>query len=82
MDTNTPTDPAELSFEAALAELEEIVRKLESGDAALEDSLALYERGAALRTQCEQKLKQAHLKVEKIVAQADKALGTEPLDPD
>lgn len=81
MAADAPKTPGEMSFEAALAELEDIVRKLESGDAALEESLALYERGAALRGHCEQKLKQAQLKVEKIVAEADRAVGAEPLDP-
>jgi exodeoxyribonuclease VII small subunit len=55
------------SFEEALQELEEIVAKLESGEAALEDSIALYERGAALKALCESKLKTAREKVEKII---------------
>ena len=60
-------DISKLSFEEALAELEGIVQKLESGDAALEDSIALYERGAALKALCETKLKSAREKVEKII---------------
>jgi exodeoxyribonuclease VII small subunit len=60
-------DIAGLNFEAALAELEEIVKKLESGEAALEDSIVLYERGAALKAHCEKVLKQAREKVEKII---------------
>ncbi len=56
-----------LSFEKALAELEDIVRKLESGSAELEASIALYERGAALKAHCESKLKSAQEKIEKIV---------------
>lgn len=62
-----PDDIASLSFEKALAELEEIVQKLESGQAALEDSIALYERGAALKAHCEKTLKSAQEKIEKIV---------------
>ncbi|MGF1544225.1 MAG: exodeoxyribonuclease VII small subunit [Parvularculaceae bacterium] len=61
-------DIAGLSFEAALADLETIVQKLETGGAELEESIALYERGAALRAHCEAKLKSAQEKVEKIVA--------------
>ena len=66
-----PNDIAALSFEKALAELEEIVSKLESGGAALEDSIALYERGAALKAHCEKTLKSAQEKIEKIVVGAD-----------
>ena len=64
-------DIGKMSFEDALAELESIVRKLESGDAALEDSIALYERGAALKAHCEKTLKSAREKVEKIILSAD-----------
>ena len=56
-----------LTFEKALAELEGIVQKLESGEAELETSIALYERGAALKAHCETKLKSAQEKIEKIV---------------
>jgi exodeoxyribonuclease VII small subunit len=62
-----PDDIKTLSFEKALGELEEIVRKLESGSAELEASIALYERGAALKAHCEAKLKSAQEKIEKIV---------------
>jgi exodeoxyribonuclease VII small subunit len=64
-------DPAALSFEAALAELEKIVAQMERGDVALEDSIALYQRGAALKAHCEAKLKDAQLKVEQIVLGPD-----------
>jgi exodeoxyribonuclease VII small subunit len=67
-----------LSFEKALDELEEIVRKLETGEAGLEDSIALYERGAALKAHCEAKLKSAQEKIEKIVVGADGKAKTEP----
>lgn len=66
-----PDDTAALSFEKALAELEEIVRKLETGQAELEESIALYERGAALKSHCEAKLKAAQEKIEKIVVGGD-----------
>ncbi len=69
----------DLSFEAALAELEDIVGKLESGRAPLEDSLRLYERGSALKAHCEKRLKEAQLRVEKIVVGASGAAeGAEP----
>jgi exodeoxyribonuclease VII small subunit len=64
-------DPATLSFEQALAELERIVAQMERGDVALEDSIALYQRGAALKAHCEGKLKAAQLKVEQIVVGPD-----------
>jgi len=64
-------DPASLSFEQAVAELERIVQHLERGDVALEDSIRMYERGAALKAQCEAKLNDAQLKVEQIVLRAD-----------
>jgi len=66
-----PDDIKTLSFEKALGELEEIVRKLESGAAELEASIALYERGAALKAHCEAKLKSAQEKIEKIVVGGD-----------
>lgn len=75
-----PADIAALSFEQALAELEQIVARLESGQAPLEDSIRLYERGAALKTHCEQRLEQARLRVEKIVVGAGGAPGVEPAE--
>ncbi len=63
----SPNDIVALSFEKALAELEDIVSRLESGKAELEDSIALYERGARLKAHCEAKLKSAQEKIEKIV---------------
>lgn len=75
------SDPIkDMNFEAALAELEGIVSKLERGDAPLEQSITLYQRGAALKAHCEGKLKDAQLKVDKIVMDADGTAGTEPLD--
>jgi len=72
------SDIAEMSFEQALAELETIVRQLESGEVELEKSIAIYERGAALRAHCGGKLKDAELKVEKIVQGSDGNLSLEP----
>ena len=75
-----------LSFEDALRELEGIVSRLERGDAPLEESIDIYERGAKLKKHCEGKLKAAQLKVDKIVLAPNGDLGgnigTEPLDDD
>jgi exodeoxyribonuclease VII small subunit len=62
-----PDDIAGMSFEAALAQLEQIVHKLETGDVPLEDSIRIYERGSALKAHCERRLREAELKVERIV---------------
>ena len=73
--------PADLSFEDALAQLEKIVAELESGQAPLERSIEIYERGAALKAHCEARLKAAQLRVEKIVVGADgQAKGVEPAE--
>ncbi len=71
---------ADMSFEEALAALEGVVRDLEGGQVPLETSIDLYERGEALRKHCEDRLKAAELRVEKIVAQDGKAVGTEPFE--
>ena len=68
-------DIADMSFEDALAALEAIVRGLESGQQKLEDAIAAYERGAALKTHCEAKLAQAEARVQAIVARADGSLA-------
>ncbi|MBI1262679.1 MAG: exodeoxyribonuclease VII small subunit [Rhizobiales bacterium] len=74
-------DVEKLSFEDALKQLEEIVRQLESGEAPLEKSIELYERGTALKAHCEARLKLAEAKVEKITLSASgEASGTAPLD--
>jgi exodeoxyribonuclease VII small subunit len=78
----TPADIAALSFEAALAELESIVEQLERGEVELEKSIAMYERGAALKAHCEARLKDAQLKVDKIVIGADGSSSAEPADLD
>jgi exodeoxyribonuclease VII small subunit len=69
-----------LSFEAALRELETIVARLEKGDVDLEDSIALYERGQALKSHCEAKLKQAESRLEKIVLGANGPEAVVPMD--
>lgn len=75
------TDIADLSFEAALDELEKIVAQLEGGKAPLQESIAIYERGEALKRHCEALLKQAEARIEKITLAKDgTAVGIEPLD--
>jgi len=71
---------AEMSFEAALKELEDIVGRLEQGSVDLEDSIALYERGQALKAHCEAKLKAAEGRLEKIVLGAKGAEAAEPVE--
>ena len=71
-------DIAALSFEDALAELERIVRQLEDGRAKLDDAIAAYERGTALKRHCEAKLREAQAKIDRITIAADGTLGTEP----
>ncbi|HEY1638971.1 MAG TPA: exodeoxyribonuclease VII small subunit [Rhizomicrobium sp.] len=73
----TPVE--QLTFEAALRELEAIVAKLEQGDVDLDDSIVLYERGQALKGHCEQKLRSAESRLEKIVPGPKGAERTEPL---
>ena len=74
-----PAHAASLSFEAAMAELESIVRRLEGGDVNLEESVTLYERGQALRQHCEARLKAAELRVEQVSVGADgQPTGTTP----
>lgn len=77
-----PADVTSLTFEAAMAELERIVDQLERGEVPLEDSIAIYERGEALKGRCDALLKAAEERVEKIRVGAGGApAGTEPLDP-
>jgi exodeoxyribonuclease VII small subunit len=80
--TTIPTDIAALSFEDALAELEQIVRRLESGSGKLDDAIVAYERGALLKRHCEAKLREAQARVEKIVIGADGAINTVPVSLD
>ena len=69
-----------MSFESALKELEAIVSRLEQGEVDLEDSIALYERGRALKIHCEKKLKSAETRLEKIVLGAGGAEIGEKLE--
>jgi len=79
--TEIPADIAALPFEKALAELEAIVQRLERGDVALDESIAAYERGEALKAQCQKLLTAAEARVEKIRLSAEgRPLGVEPLD--
>lgn len=72
-----------MSFEDALGELETIVRTLEGGQTPLEESIAAYERGTALKQHCEMRLIDARLRVEKISLSADgKPTGKKPFNPD
>jgi exodeoxyribonuclease VII small subunit len=81
--TEAGQDIAALSFEEALRSLEEIVRKLESGEVPLDETITLYERGEALRLHCQARLDAAQARIEKIVAGPDgKPAGTQPFDAD
>ena len=83
MSTKTKPDASAieaLSFEAALKELEGIVARLEQGQVDLEDSIALYERGQALKVHCESKLKAAESRLDKIVLGDGEPTGAEPVE--
>ncbi|MBO7484032.1 MAG: exodeoxyribonuclease VII small subunit [Alphaproteobacteria bacterium] len=70
-----------ISFEEALKELESIVQKLESGQVKLEEAVEAYEKGSQMQKICEEKLKEAQMKVEKLILNKEgKAVGKEPLD--
>jgi exodeoxyribonuclease VII small subunit len=71
---------SQMSFEQAMAELEQVVTKLDRGDVALDASIALYERGALLKAHCEAKLREAEEKVEQLVLNAEgQPAGTRPV---
>jgi exodeoxyribonuclease VII small subunit len=81
MAENSNTDVKRLTFERAIEELESIVKRLEEGKVPLEESVAIYERGETLKRRCEELLKQAEARVEKITTDASgRPAGTEPLD--
>ena len=72
-----------MSFEDAMAELETIVRNMESGNTKLDESITSYERGVALKKHCEKRLSDARLKIEKITMDTNGApTGLEPFDPE
>ncbi len=81
--TEGSPDISEMSFEDALKALEEVVRKLETGEVPLDRSIDLYERGEKLRRHCQARLDAAQARIEKIVAGPDgKPSGTAPFDAD
>ncbi len=72
---------AEMSFEEALRELEQVVAKLERGDVPLEESIALYERGAQLKAHCEARLAEAQARIEQIALENGQPVGLKPFEP-
>ena len=81
MAENTQVDVKKLSFERAMEELETIVTRLEGGKVPLEESVAIYERGESLKRRCEELLRHAEARVEKITTDANgEVSGTVPLD--
>ena len=79
MTETTPLkDPKEMTFEEAMAELEQVVRQLEEGRVPLEQAIGSYERGAALKARCQEMLKGAKLKVEEIYKNKDGEIETKP----
>ena len=81
MTDTTHPDVKKLTFEKAIEELESIVKRLEEGKVPLEESVAMYERGEVLKRRCDELLRQAEARVEKITLNAaGKPTGSEPLD--
>ena len=81
MADSTHADVKKLAFEQAIEQLESIIKRLEEGKVPLEESVSIYERGEALKRRCEELLKAAEARVEKITLDATgKPKGTEPLD--
>ncbi len=81
MAEDTQVDVKKLSFERAMEELETIVTRLEGGKVPLEESVAIYERGESLKRRCEELLRQAEARVDKITTDANgQVTGAEPLD--
>ena len=77
----TDTPVSEMSFEQAMSELEQVLGQLERGDVALDESIALYARGAVLKKRCEEKLKEAEEKVAAITLDSEGApAGTKPVE--
>ena len=77
-ESQVPGDIARLSFEEALQELEQIVKRLEGGTGKLDDAIQSYERGTLLKRHCEAKLREAQARVDKIVIAPDGAIKAEP----
>ena len=78
VDPGVPPDIVAMSFEDALAELEQIVRRLEGGQVKLDEAILSYERGAQLKRHCERKLNEAQQRVDRIVIGPEGAVGVEP----
>jgi exodeoxyribonuclease VII small subunit len=78
IDTALPGDIAQMSFEEALQELEQIVKRLETGSGKLNEAIQSYERGALLKRHCETKLREAQARIDRIVIGADGTPRTEP----
>ncbi len=72
----------EKTFEASLAELEDIVNRLEAGDLPLESSLDLFETGIRLSRECRDRLAKAERRIEILIKEADGTLTTKPIDPE
>ena len=77
-----PADIRKMSFEAALAEMEDIVQRLESGEVKLDAAIDAYTRGALLKTHCQAKLKEAQARIDKIVLGPDGSPSAEPANLD
>lgn len=77
-ESQVPADIASLSFEEALQELEQIVKRLEGGTGKLDDAIQSYERGTLLKRHCEAKLREAQARVDKIVIAPDGSAKSEP----
>ena len=75
-----PSDIKKMKFEEALAALEEIVQNLESGQVSLEESIDIYTRGTQLKAHCEEKLKDATVRIEKITKSGGGELSSAPFD--
>jgi exodeoxyribonuclease VII small subunit len=78
VEATEPADIAAMSFEEALVELEQIVRRLEGGQVKLDEAILSYERGAQLKQHCERKLNEAQQRVDRIVIGPDGAIAAEP----
>ena len=79
-ENNMPADIRKMSFEGALEEMEGIVQKLESGEVKLEEAIDAYTRGAQLKKHCEVKLKEAQVRIDKIVLGPNGEIDTESVE--
>tara|TARA_B100001142_G_C13856247_1_gene470310 strand:+ start:181 stop:429 length:249 start_codon:yes stop_codon:yes gene_type:complete len=75
-----PADILKMSFESALEEMESIVQKLESGEVKLDEAIDSYTRGAQLKKHCETKLKEAQVRIDKIVLGPNGEIDTETVE--